>query len=735
MSVHSNTQGLRPVHGKILSGVRATARATTAGLALAAIAASSSGNAQALRPGYNRDVIYQVFVDRFLDGSTANNYPSDPLFDASGTNLQKYIGGDFQGLTSKITYLKNMGVTAVWVTSPLDNRNLTALAGSTAPYHGYEMRDTLLPDEHVTTSTRSWQPFDDFVTAAHAAGIKVIVDFAPNHSNIRGSGENGALYANGVLQANYTSNPGGFFHTAANMSGGQFDAPYEVEYYTLFDLADLNQENATVDALLKGATANLQSHGVDAFRIDATKHVNWGWEYSLANSIYTNARSFVFGEWVADNSSNPLYPDLLKFSNRSGIAALNFPLYNGINQAFAQGGAMSALNTVLVQQQADFNYQNDLVNFVDNHDRKRFLTVDTSANNRKHLHEALAFNLTARGIPCVYYGTEQYLEGGDDPDNRRKMPAFDETTTAFKLIQKLSALRGANEALAYGSIAERWLGTDVLVYERKFYGSVVVVAINKSASAQPVSNLVTWLPSGSYTDYLGGLLGGVALSSGAANGGGTGYNATTLSLPANSVSVWQIDPAASGAQLGNVTPTAAQPGVKVTIAGQGFGATTGTVKFGTTVAAISSWKDQEIVATVPAVGQGNVAVTVTPAGSGTASNAFTFGVYQAKLIPVTFTINNALATQPGDAIYLTGNTLELTNWTASAKGSVGPMLTNATTYPNWWLTVSVPAGKTIEFKAIRVQANGTVTWENGATNHSYTVPTSGVGFVNVNWQY
>lgn len=715
-----------------MAGAARMARQGMLGLACGALLAPSLVAAQALRPGFNRDVIYQVFVDRFFDGSSANNYPGDPLFDASGADLQKYIGGDFQGLAAKMPYLKDLGISAVWITSPLDNRNLTALAGSAAPYHGYEMRDTLLPDEHFTTSTRSWQPFDDFVTAAHANGIKVIVDFAPNHSNVRGSGENGALYANGVLQATYASNPNGFFQTGANLSGTQFDSPYETQYYTLFDLSDLNQQNPTVDALLKGAVTNLQGHNVDGFRIDATKHVNWGWEYSLANAIYSNRTSFVFGEWVADDSGNPLYRDLVKFTNRSGIAELNFPLFTKLTSTFAQGGAFSGLDTVIAQQQADFHYQNDLVNFVDNHDRKRFLRVDTSADERKHLHEALAFVLTTRGIPCIYYGTEQYLDGGDDPDNRRRMPAFDETTTAFNLIKSLSTLRANNEALAFGSIQERWISNDVYVYERAFFGNVVVVAINKSASSQPISNLVTGLPTGSYADYLGGLLSGLSLTSNGAVGGG--YAASNLTLPAHSVSVWQRDPSVATPQLGNVTPTAAQPGVKVEIAGQGFGSAAGTVKFGTVSAAITSWSDREIVATVPIVAQGTYAVTVTRSGGGAASNAFNVDVYQARLVPVTFTVYNAAPTQPGDNIYLTGDTIELSNWQSTAAGSVGPMLTNASTYPNWWLTVSAPAGKAVQFKLIRIQANGTVTWENGA-NHSYTVPSSGEGSVNVNWQY
>ena len=722
------------LHERVSKRVAGTRGAVTL-LALAvplALGLASAAGAQTIRPGYNRDVIYQVFVDRFFDGSTANNPAGDPLYDATGTNLQKYLGGDFQGLTAKMSYLQNMGVSAIWVTSPLDNRNLQALAGSVAPYHGYEMRDTLLPDEHFTTSARSWAPFDSFVTAAHNAGIKVIVDFAPNHSNVRGSGEDGRLEANGVLQATYASNPGGFFQTGPNMGGAQWDSPYETQYYTIYDLSDLNQTNSTVDALLKNAVANLQNHGVDGFRLDATKHVNWGWQYSLANHIYTTKTSFVFGEWVADDSNNPLYKDLLKFSNKSGVAELNFPLFTSINSVFGQGGSFVNLNTVITQQQTDFAFQNDLVNFVDNHDRKRFLTVDTSADDRKHLHAALAFVLTARGIPCIYYGTEQYLEGGDDPDNRRKMPAFDETTTAFKLIKSLSTLRKDNEALGYGGITERWINANTFIYERKFYDSVVVVAINKGATNQAVSGLLTSLPTGTYSDYLTGLVGGVALTSTTANG--SNWNTASFTLPANSVSVWQRDPTVSVAQLGNVTPTAAQPGVKVIISGQGFGAATGSVKFGTTAATITSWNDQQIVATVPAVAQGVHALTVTRSGSVTPSNSFNFTAYQAKLVPVTFTVINASPTSPGDNIYLTGNTVELGNWAATTTGAVGAMLTNASTYPNWWLTVSVPAGKTLQFKAIKIQSNGTVTWENGA-NHSYTVPASGVGFVNFNWQY
>ena len=125
-------------------------------------------------------------------------------------------------------------------------------------------------------------------------------------------------------------------------------------------------------------------------------------------------------------------------------------------------------------------------------------------------------------------------------------------------------------------------------------------------------------------------------------------------------------------------------------------------------------------------------MSVDYAIGGTASNGIQFTVLTARLIPVTFTVFNAAPTVTGDYIFLTGNTVELGNWATTWDGAVGPML--APNYLTWFLYASVPAGQTIQFKFIKIAAGGGVTWEAGA-NHTYTVPTSGTGFVNVNWQY
>src|SRR5205085_1361480 len=128
-------------------------------------------------------------------------------------------------------------------------------------------------------ASNTWTDFDNLVTAAHSNGIKVIIDFAPNHTTQDNAGEFGAFYDNGTLVGNYTNDTNGYFHHNANISGGGWDDRYQVEYFTLFDLADLNQENGTVDNYLKASAQLFQQHGVDGFRIDAVKHVTWGWEY------------------------------------------------------------------------------------------------------------------------------------------------------------------------------------------------------------------------------------------------------------------------------------------------------------------------------------------------------------------------------------------------------------------------------------------------------------------------
>jgi glycosidase len=684
---------------------------------------------------FKKQVIYQLITDRFFAGTPGDNDPpqSPGLYDGTHTNWQLYWGGNFAGIQAKMAYLKGMGVTAIWISPPVDNINVSIPDSSgnpTAPYHGYSARDFQRPEEHFGDASNGWAEFDALTSAAHQNGIKVIVDFAANHTNPIASGETGSLYNDGVYVTNYNADDSGYYHHNPGIS--DFNDRYQLQYYTLEGLADLNQENGYIDSYLKSALTQLQNHGADAFRIDAVKHITWGWEYSMANTAFTNAPSFFFGEWFQGGTSDALYHDSYKFANKSGISLLDFPLNTAVRDVFANNSGFSEIDNTLSAEDANFTWQNDLVTFVDNQDMARFLTVN---NNQNRLNEAEAFLLTCRGIPIIYYGDEQYLHndtnGGTDPYNRNQMTTFSTTTTGYKLTSALSALRQQNDAVAYGGVQQRYITNDVYIYERKFFNDIVLVGINKNdtTSAQ-ISGLNTALPAGTYSDYLGGLMGGLNLTVNSGSGGNNPANPFTM--PPHSVSVWQVRATTTGGpQVGSIGPTLAQPGVAVTIAGEHFGANTGSVLFGTTAAPIKLWSDSSVSFTVPAVANGVYNVQLKDS-SGRAANTIQFTVLAGKLIPVTFTVSNATPTNIGDYIFLTGNTVELGNWGTTFDTAVGPLLDP--NYPNWFLNMSVPAGSTIQFKFIKIGGDGTVTYENG-NNHQYTVPTSGVGYVNVNWQY
>jgi len=702
-------------------------------LAIAIVLACPILHAPALHSqDFKKQVIYQVVTDRFYDGDTTNDNPAESpgLFDSTHTNWQAYWGGDLAGIQQQLSYIKGMGATAIWVSPVVNNENLNCTSsGISAPYHGYWARDFMNIEEHFGDNTNSFTAFNSLVTAMHADNMKIIVDEANNHSNPDNCGEMGSLYNNGTFMAAANNDPNGYFHHNPDISN--YNDRYQLQYYTLEDLTDLNQENATIDAYLKSAASQLQSHSVDAFRLDAVKDVTWGWEYSFANSVYNNAPSFLFGEWDQTNTSDPLYPDSYKFANNSGISLLDFPLNTAIRDVFASNNNFSEIDSTINTENANFTYPNDLVTFFDSQDESRLLTIN---DNQNRLQEAMAFLLTGRGVPIVFYGDEQYLfnntNGGNDPYNRVWMSSFSTSTNAYKIITKLAALRAANDAVGYGAWKQRWINNDVYIYERQFFNDVVLVAINKNdTTSYPVSGLDTALPAGTYADYLSGLQSGNSLTVTAGSGGNNPANNYTIAP--HSVSVWQYQVNATTPEVGSIGPRIGQPGMTVTIAGDGFGSTTGSVLFGTTAATIKSWSNTSVTFTVPSVTNGAYNVQLRNSG-GTAANTIAFTVLTAKLIPVTLTVDNANPTNTGDYIYVTGNTVELGNWGTTFQTAIGPMLDP--NYPNWFLNVSLPAGQTVQFKFIDIQANGNVIWENGS-NHMYTVPTSGTGSLTVNWQY
>ncbi|MCK4259000.1 MAG: alpha amylase C-terminal domain-containing protein [Halanaerobiales bacterium] len=674
---------------------------------------------------FKGEVIYQIMIDRFYDGDTSNNNPSKApgLYDSTMSNWKMYWGGDLKGITQKIPYLSDLGITALWITPVHDNIDVAAYYNgqANAGYHGYWARDFKKIDEHFGT----WTDFDQMIQTAHNYGIKVLVDYAPNHTsptdiNDPNFAERGALYYNGVKWDDRYYDSHGYWHHDGGITN--WDDRFEAQYKNLADLADLAQEHSTIDSYLKEAATDLVNHGVDGFRIDAIKHMTMGWQLSLTDHIINLKDVYMTGEWYLGGYGDALYDDNVKFANRTGIAPLDFYLNKAMRDVFAYNSSFTVLNNAIVKTGQDYKWANDLPVFLDNHDMARFLSINSDYTR---LHQALAFVLTCRGIPLIYYGTEQYLHddtsGGGDPWNRPMMNNWNQNSTAYNVIKNLSSLRQSQPAIQYGDMTQKWINDNVYIYQRKFFNDVVLVAINKNSSSTYVSGLYTDLASGTYNDYLSGLLCGTSItvnSSGAVNG---------FNLPGNSVSVWTYKTSSSTPLIGSVGPVLGRSGNKVTIGGDGFG-TSGTVYFNNTSASVTSWSNNEIQVTVPSVSTGIASVkVVTSAGT---SNTIDYEVLTGKLIPIVFTVRNAY-TNLGDQIYLTGNVQELGKWSTDFEDTYGPML--CPNYPEWYIVASVPAGTTIQFKFIKVASDGTVTWEGG-NNHTYTVPTSGTGNVTVDWQ-
>lgn len=667
---------------------------------------------------FSTDTIYQIVTDRFFDGNASNN-PTGDIYDP--TNPRKYHGGDWDGITQKINdgYLTGMGITAIWISSPVENITSIDPSNGSAAYHGYWGRDFFQTNEYFG----SLSDFTEMINAAHDNDIKVIIDFAPNHTSTAEYGdmvfpENGNLYRDGTLISGFSNDTQNIFN---HESWTDFSTWENSIYHSMYGLADLNQMNSTVDDYLKDSIDMWLDLGVDGIRVDAVKHMPMGWQSNWLSAIYEEHETFVFGEWFSGSTGND--SEMTGFANESGMSLLEFRLANAIRNTLGSGTmSMQDLYSVMVDREQSYKEINDQVTFIDNHDMPRFMTL--ANGNARALENAYVIMMTSSGIPTIYYGSEQYATGDNDPYNRGDMPGFSTTSTAYQVIAKLAALRKSNAAVAYGTTQERWMNSDVLVYERSFGNSTVLVAVNKSSSqGYNIGGAYTSLPDGQYADVLCNLLGGGTLT--VADGAvGTYY------LQAGQAAVWQYSTTDAAPVIGNIDPLVGVAGNVVTITGTGFGGSTGTVRFGTNAAQVVSWSDSLIQVQVPVVTAGYYDITVTTSSGAYTSNYDEFKVLTGSQTAVRFIAKNA-TTEYGQNVYLVGNCVELGNWDTSK--AIGPFY-NATetiaSYPDWFFEVSVPEGYNLEFKFIKKDAAGNVIWESGS-NHVYTVPTGTTGQVSV----
>ena len=124
----------------------------------------------------NEDVIYLIFTDRFCDGNPNNNTIGDSLDEFTSTDLDGRHGGDIEGTISKLDYLSDLGVTALWMTPMLENNMWMS-------YHGYAATDLYKIDSRLGSN----ELYKKLVDEAHKHGLKIILDHVSNHVGINHS--------------------------------------------------------------------------------------------------------------------------------------------------------------------------------------------------------------------------------------------------------------------------------------------------------------------------------------------------------------------------------------------------------------------------------------------------------------------------------------------------------------------------------------------------------------------
>lgn len=367
------------------------------------------------------DVMYLVMPDRFADGDPANDQvPGFPVPD-DRTVARAYHGGDLRGVEQHLDYLRQMGVTTVWTTPLYDNS--AAQSGQT--YHGYSASDMYRVDPHFG----SMADYRALTGAAHARGMKVVLDTVPNHVGAASpwaADAPAADWLHGTPEQHEKVDDD--FASVTDPAASAARRSVLLNGWFANVLPDLNQDNPLVaQYLLQNAIWWIESAGLDGLRLDTFPYVPrsfWhGYEERL-HSLYPGLTSVgevfhgdpqvtsFFAGGRANAGSDGSYDTLLD-------TPFDYPMFFALRGALTHHRPMSAIADVL-RSDALYPHPERLVTFIGNHDTKRFLSEP--GGDTAGLRLAFGLLATLRGMPQLYYGDEIGMEGGDDPDNRKDFP-------------------------------------------------------------------------------------------------------------------------------------------------------------------------------------------------------------------------------------------------------------------------------------------------------------------------
>ncbi|MFN2530948.1 MAG: alpha-amylase family glycosyl hydrolase [Pyrinomonadaceae bacterium] len=443
------------------------------------------------------DVMYLVMMDRFADGDISNDDPAQSRGLYDRTNKYYYHGGDLQGIIDRLPYLKNLGITALWLTPWYDNydrlNEIELKEGKPCTgFHGYNPQDFYKVEEHFGTLSK----LRELVEAAHKLGIKIVQDEVVNHT--------GPYHP----WADDSPTPTWFNGTRRKHLANVFQTwtlhdvrPVEslkretMEGWFLDFLPDLNQNDPEVERyLIQNTLWWIGITGLDGIRMDTWQYVPNGFWHHWTAAIKREYPKFTVVGEVKDGDvvhTSYFQGGAVRDGADSGLdSLLDFPLFYSIRHAFGEGRRLDEIPKTLAK---DYLYRNPdvLVTLLGGHDDGRFMS-ETGATIAG-LKLASVFVLTTRGVPQLYYGDEIAMTGPDESTTRADFPggfpgdrdnAFTapgrtpEQENLFSFVRQLVRLHGELEPLHWGKLVNLYVSDQQYVYARQSRQGVVVTIIN-----------------------------------------------------------------------------------------------------------------------------------------------------------------------------------------------------------------------------------------------------------------
>lgn len=336
----------------------------------------------------NTATFYQIFVDRFNTGNNDKDKSYINLEWGKIPTPKSFAGGDIKGITQKLGYLSSLGINALYLTPVFKSIS----------NHKYDISDYYEIDGHFGDK----KDLKELIDKAHATGIKIVLDAVFNHCSDELSQFKDVL-KNGKKSKYYN------WFIITNDDPLEYEIFASCKYMPKFDTS--NPE--VCDFLIGIATYWIREYDIDGWRLDVSDEVSHDfWRRFRKEVKAVKPDCVLIGEnWHDANVylRGDQFDSIMNYAFTK--ACLDFYAFGQFNtQKLAD-----KLNEILMRNTDTVNSM--MLNLLDTHDTHRFLT--RVGGDREKLKSALALTYFFPGAPCVYYGTENAMEGGYDPDCRR----------------------------------------------------------------------------------------------------------------------------------------------------------------------------------------------------------------------------------------------------------------------------------------------------------------------------